>query len=209
MKIDDELETVELTAPHDAQTKPAGDEQKERKKAKHRNEFLVNSLYLLLVFALTLFIVKFVAQRTVVVGSSMEPTLQNADNLIVNKFLYRFSEPKRYDVVVFPYKYEKKTYYIKRIIGLPGETVRIDALGNIYINEVLLDDDIYGAEVINDPGMALMGVQLGEDEYFVMGDNRNHSSDSRSPSVGKINKKDIIGKAVFRIFPFKKWGSVK
>ena len=122
MKIDDELETVEITAPHDAQTNTAEGEQKKRKKAKHRNELLVNSLYLLLVFALTLFIVKFVAQRTVVVGSSMEPTLQNADNLIVNKFLYRFSEPKRYDVVVFPYKYEKKTYYIKRIIGLPGET---------------------------------------------------------------------------------------
>lgn len=186
----------------------ADDDKKESKKKNRKKELLMNSLYLLIVFLVTLFIVKFVAQRTVVIGSSMETTLQDRDNLIVNKIVYRFSDPKRFDIVVFPYRYEKKTYYIKRIIGLPGETVRIDVLGNIYINEVLLEED-YGAEVIDDPGMAIGGIQLGKDEYFVLGDNRNHSSDSRSPSVGVLHRDEIIGKAVFRIYPFNKMGKVK
>lgn len=137
----------------------------------------------------------------------METTLYDGDNLIVNKFVYRFGEPKRFDIVVFPFKYTKNTYYIKRVIGLPGETVRIDAHGIIYINDEILSES-YGREVIKDPGDALEGITLGKHEYFVLGDNRNESADSRDPSVGIVTKDQIIGKAWFRIYPFSKMGGV-
>lgn len=164
-------------------------------------EILANSLYLLIVLVLTLLIVKYVGQRTVVIGHSMEPTLSDNDNLIVDKISYRFHDPERFDIIVFPFEYEKDTYYIKRIIGLPGETVYIDEQGNIYINDELLVEN-YGAEVIENPGLALGVITLGEDEYFVLGDNRNNSSDSRSPAVGNVSRDKIIGRAWLRIYPF-------
>jgi len=92
-------------------------------------EILSTSVYLLVVLLITYLIVNFVGQRTEVVGSSMESTLSDGDNLIVDKITYRFSNPERYDIIVFPFQYEKNTYYIKRIIGLPGEKVRIDSDG--------------------------------------------------------------------------------
>lgn len=171
-------------------------------------EALSNSLYLLIVLIGTLLFVRFVAQRTVVNGDSMNPTLTNMDNLIVDKVSYKIGDPERFDVVVFPYEYKKDTYYIKRIIGLPGETVRIDTSGNIYINEQLLLED-YGAEVMLEPGNALNGITLGEEEYFVLGDNRNHSSDSRTSAVGVVPREKIIGKAWLRIYPFDSIGFVE
>ncbi len=164
---------------------------------------LSTGLYFLVVLGLTLFVIAFVGQRTEVSGSSMEPTLQNGDNLIVDKLSYRFREPERFEIIVFPFQHEDNTYYIKRIIGLPGERVRIDENGNIYINEELLEEH-YGREVILNPGTAFEGITLKEDEYFVLGDNRNNSSDSRSPQVGNIHKNRIIGRALVRIFPFDK-----
>ena len=163
-------------------------------------EILSTSVYLLVVLLITYLIVNFVGQRTEVVGSSMENTLSDGDNLIVDKLTYRFQDPERYDVIVFPFQYEKNTYYIKRIIGLPGETVRIDEDGVIYINEKELTE-YYGREIIADPGVARNEIKLGRDEYFVMGDNRNNSTDSRDPSVGNIHKKDILGRAWLRIWP--------
>lgn len=138
----------------------------------------------------------------------METTLSENDNLIVDKLTYRFNEPKRFDIVVFPYRYEKDTYYIKRIIGLPGETVFIDEEGNIFIDEELLQED-YGKETILDAGRAYEPITLGEDEYFVMGDNRNNSQDSRDPAVGNISGEDIIGRAWVRIWPLNKFGILK
>lgn len=90
----------------------------------------------------------------------MQPTLYSGDNLIVEKISYRFNEPKRFDIIVFPYQYAKKTYYIKRVIGLPGETVRIDEEGNIYINDEILEEH-YGKEVILSPGLAKDTITLG------------------------------------------------
>ncbi len=138
-------------------------------------------LYLLIVLALTWFIITFVGVRTQVDGESMTPTLQDKDNLIVEKLSYRFGDPKRFDIIVFPFKYEEDTYYIKRIIGLPGETVQIDLEGNIYINGEILEEH-YGKEVIKPEriGRAIEPILLGEDEYFVMGDNRNNSADSEN-----------------------------
>ena len=165
-------------------------------------------LYILNIIGLTYLIITFVGQRTRVSGSSMETTLSNGDNLIVDKLTYHFKEPKRYDIIVFPYKYEENTYYIKRIIGLPGETVQVID-GYTYINGEQLVGDIYGAEVMEAAGIAAEPITLGEDEFFVLGDNRNHSSDSRDPSVGILKRKDLMGRAWIRIYPFDKMGVIK
>ncbi len=165
-------------------------------------------VYLLIVIGLTYLILTYVGQRTRVSGHSMETTLSNGDNLIVDKLSYRFGDPKRYDIIVFPYKYEENTYYIKRIIGLPGETVKVED-GCAYIDGELLETDIYGAESMDNPGIASEPLKLGEDEYFVLGDNRNHSSDSRDPSVGILTRKDLLGKAWIRIYPFDKLGVIR
>ena len=169
-------------------------------------EILSTSIYLLVVLCAAYLIITYVGQRTQVSGSSMETTLSDGDNLLVDKITYRFSEPKRFDIIVFPFQYD--TDNIKRIIGMPGETVQIDYDGNIYINGSLLEES-YGREVIQNPGRAAEPITLGEDEYFVMGDNRNNSSDSRDPSVGNIHRKDIIGRAWVRIWPFSKFGVLK
>ena len=165
-------------------------------------------LYIAVVLAATWFVITFVGQRTQVNGSSMEPTLSDHDNLIVDKISYRFREPERFDIIVFPFQYEEDVYYIKRIIGMPGETVFIDTDGTIYIDGEVLAEG-YGKEVILSPGRAGEPVTLGEDEYFVLGDNRNNSSDSRDPSVGNIHRDQIVGKAWVRIWSFDKFGVLK
>lgn len=171
-------------------------------------EVLGTSIYLLIVLVMTFLVVTYVGQRTKVSGSSMEPTLSDGDNLIVDKVSYRFNDPERFDIIVFPYRYAEKTYYIKRIIGLPGETVYIDEQGNIYIDGEILEEN-YGKEVIADPGRAYEPVLLGANEYFVMGDNRNNSQDSRDPVVGNIYRDEFIGKAWMRIWPLSKMGIIK
>lgn len=171
-------------------------------------DILGTSLYLLIVLVLTFLVVTYVGQRTKVMGSSMEPMLSDGDNLIVDKISYRFQEPQRYDIIVFPFQYADKRYYIKRVIGLPGETIFIDDSGVIYIDGEALKES-YGKEVIADPGRAYEPITLGEDEYFVMGDNRNNSSDSRDPVVGNIHRDELIGKAWMRIWPLKKAGMIK
>ena len=160
-------------------------------------------LYILTVILVTYLIVTYVGQRTKVSGPSMEATLHDGDNLIVDKISYRFREPERFDIIVFPYQYAEDTFYIKRIIGMPGDTVQIKD-GYVYINDELLEEDIYGKEVIDDTkrGIAEEPVVLGEDEYFVMGDNRNHSSDSRDPSVGVLDRSQLVGRAWLRVYPF-------
>lgn len=166
--------------------------------------------YLLCVLCLTWLVIAFIGQRTEVDGSSMEPTLSDGDNLIVDKISYRFRDPQRFDIIVFPFKYKENTYFIKRIIGLPGETVQIDAEGNIYIDGGLLEES-YGREIIRADkiGLAADEIVLGEDEYFVMGDNRNSSQDSRTEVVGNIKREDIIGRAWIRIWPIAKFGILR
>lgn len=175
---------------------------------KKLKDLLSTSVYLLVILAMTFLVVTYVGQRTRVIGSSMEPTLSDGDNLIVDKISYRFHEPERFDIIVFPFRYAEKTYYIKRIIGLPGETVYINEEGTIFIDGKELKE-FYGKEVIKDPGRAYETITLGADEYFVLGDNRNNSSDSRDPVVGNIRREDFIGKAWMRIYPFSKMGMIK
>ena len=163
-------------------------------------EMISTLLYLLVVLCLTWLVIHFVGQRTEVEGASMEPTLSNGDNLIVDKLSYRFHDPERFDIIVFPYQYSEDTYYIKRVIGLPGETIYIDDGGNIYINDQLLVES-YGREVIMDAGRAAEEITLGEDEYFVMGDNRNNSSDARFWENTYVTEDKIIAKAVIKYWP--------
>ena len=172
-----------------------------------KKEILSWVFYIAFVLVLTWVIITFVGQRTRVDGRSMMNTLHDGDNLIVEKLSYRFSDPKRFDIIVFP-PTGKKEYYIKRIIGLPGETVQIDENGNIYINGELLEEN-YGAETIQNPGRAANPITLGDDEYFVMGDNRNNSKDSRSEEVGNVKRSQIIGRAWLRIWPLNKFGLLK
>ncbi len=178
---------------------------------KLKKDILELGIYLLIVLGATYLIITYVGQRTIVNGKSMESTLNDQDNLIVDKLTYRFNDPKRYDIIVFPFRYEEDTFYIKRIIGLPGETVYIDEDGKVYIDGEVLVDDTYGKEVIETEkrGRAAEPVTLGKDEYFVMGDNRNHSADSRTIEVGNVKRSEIIGKAWVRIWPLEDMEIIK
>lgn len=147
----------------------------------------------------------FIGTHTIVDGTSMEATLHNEDVLAVNKIGYALHEPERYDIIVFAF--DDESYYIKRIIGLPGETVKI-VNGIIYIDGSVLDEQ-YGLEEMHGPDDNLEEVTLGADEYFVLGDNRNNSEDSRSPEVGLVKKDSIIGKACFRLYPFDTMGALE
>lgn len=198
----------------DINKRPDNGAAKGRKKGKGLNkvmrEMISTLLYLLIVLCFTYFVIHYVGQRTEVWGASMESTLNDGDNLIVDKITYRFREPQRFDIIVFPFRYEENTYYIKRIIGLPGETVQIDLDGTIYIDGEALEEN-YGREVIKpeNVGIAIDPIVLEKDEYFVMGDNRNNSSDSRTEVVGNIHRDDIIGRAWMRIWPLSEIGILK
>ncbi len=170
-------------------------------------ELLNLIIYIGIVVIICFCIITFVGQRTTVHGHSMSPTLESGDNLWIDKFSYKIGDPKRFDIIVFPYK-DTDVFYIKRVIGLPGETVQIAPDGSIIIDGQILQES-YGKEIIMDSGTACDPITLGEDEYFVLGDNRNDSRDSRWPDVGNIHKSKIVGKAVFRLSPFSKFGRVK
>lgn len=176
--------------------------------SKGMSEVISLILYIAVALVITFLLIKYVGQRTVVDGQSMEPTLYNNDNLIVDKISYRFKDPERFDIIVFPYQYKDDTYYIKRIIGLPGETVQIDTEGTIYIDGEILEES-YGKEIIKDPVLAAQPITLGDDEYFVLGDNRNHSGDSRFADVGNVKRSQIIGRAFFRMWPISSMGLIK
>ena len=172
--------------------------------AKEILDLIVYFIVLVLIFLLLQY---FVGQHIEVNGSSMENTLSNGDHLILEKVSYRFNDPERFDIVVFrPFdtKEQKNTFFIKRIIGLPGETVQIID-GQIYINGEVSEED-YGNDVIRNPGIASSKITLDDDEYFLLGDNRNNSSDSRFSEVGPVKREAIIGRAWMRIWPLNKIG---
>lgn len=162
----------------------------------------------LLLFGILLYLLlHYVGQRTAVIGASMEPALSRGDQLLVDKLSYRLWEPERFDIIVF-HKEEKDFFYIKRIIALPGESIWISREGDIYINDRLLEED-YGMEAISYAGLAGSQLTLGMDEYFVLGDNRNESEDSRYETVGMVKRSEITGRAAFRIYPLPVFGSLR
>ncbi len=132
--------------------------------------------------------------RTGIIGDSMEDALPASSQVLINRFVYMVSAPKRGDVVVFlPYGNTNTHYYTKRVVGLPGETVQITD-GRLYIDGYVAESqDAY--DYMEDAGMAGSPIILGEREYFVLGDNRNSSEDSRSGNIGPVNRANIIGKA--------------
>ena len=168
---------------------------------------LYRKIVVIILFALifTRIVNAFIIQETIVNGSSMSPTLESADKLLIDKIIYKVGELKRYDIIVFDYHHS--SVYIKRIIGLPGEKVTISE-GKVYIDGKLLKDDPLSADIMSYSGIAKDGIVLGENEYFVLGDNRNNSYDSRYEQVGIVNKSSIIGKVWIRISPILKFGAV-
>jgi signal peptidase I len=141
----------------------------------------------------------FVAQPFVVEGESMHPTFETGDYLIVDQLSYRLSDPKRGDVVVFRYPNNPSVFYIKRVIGLPGETVHITK-GKTSVTktdgtELALDESY----VVAEDATYSLDRTLGPDQFFVMGDNRPKSSDSRS--WGPLPREDLMGRAYIRLLP--------
>lgn len=133
--------------------------------------------------------------RTNVVGQAMSDTLENGDEVFINKLV---KNPKKGDVIVFlPNGNEKSHYYIRRVIGVPGDTIQITD-GAVYINGELYNEKIDVA-AMEDAGIAEQKIEIGEDEYFVLGDNRNNSEDSRYANIGNIKKEYIIGGAWYRV----------
>lgn len=183
--------------------------EKEQENSTVRN-LLGTVAYIAGVCIVVFLILHFVGQRTVVNGHSMDPTLADGENLIMDKLSYRFHDPKRYDIVIFPgvEEYGQRPYYIKRVIGLPGETVQIKD-GKVYINGKQLKSDVYGiTDYIDYPGIVEEPLTLSDDEYFCLGDNRPVSRDSRYEEVGPVTRKEFVGKVWIRIWPLKLFGRV-
>lgn len=163
--------------------------------------------FLLCFILFIIFLLRFKIERIEIKGNSMETTLNNGENVIVKKVSKQRNNLKRYDIIVFKIKEENKDeYYIKRIIGLPGEKIQIRE-EIIYINEIPLKDS-YKKSSMKNAGLAKEVIDIRKDNYFILGDNREISLDSRHPFVGMISKKQIIGKVILRIRPFSKFGKV-
>ena len=161
-----------------------------------------------IVLMMAFVLVYFIGMRTSVVGQSMSETLENGDQILVNRFMYKVIGPKANDVIVFlPNGNEKSHYYVKRVIGVPGDTVQIKN-GRIYVNGTEFTEKVDVAS-IEDTGLAADAVTLGDDEYFVLGDNRNNSEDSRYANIGNIKREYIIGKAWFVISTGDRFGFIK
>lgn len=139
-----------------------------------------------------------VGMRTSVIGDSMEPVLYNGQEILMNRIIYRLTTPKRGDVIVFlPNGNQNSHYYVKRVVGLPGEKIQIRD-GRVYIDGLLLSEDD-SLDEMADPGIAQNEMTLAQDEFFVLGDNRNSSEDSRSGNIGAVKKDNIVGKAWFHM----------
>ena len=164
-------------------------------------------VFIFIVIAASWFVVTFIGQRTQVSGSSMETTLSHGDQLIVDKISYRFSDPKRYDIVVFPYHYEENTFYIKRIIGMPGETVQI-VDGEVYIDGNFWES-ITAMSRWKMQGLRRIRSRWGMMSILSSGDNRNNSQDSRVSNVGVLHRDELLGRAWIRIWPFSEFGVIK
>ena len=141
-------------------------------------------------------LVTFFGCRTTVVGNAMNDTLTNEEQILVNRFVYNVSSPKQGDVIAFlPNGNEKSHYYVRRVVACPGDTVQIKD-GKVYVNGEVYQEKIMVAS-IEDAGVASEEIKLGDDEYFVLGDKRNNSEDSRLANIGNVKKSYIIGKAWF------------
>ena len=172
--------------------------QEQEQAPKKKDGFFEMIRFILMAVAIVLPIRILVAQPFIVSGSSMIPTFENNEYLIVDQLTYRFDEPKRGDVIVFRFPLDTSKFFIKRVIGLPNETVSIKD-GNVTITTVEDEEVILDEPYVNNIAKDTMSVTLKSNEYFVMGDNRLASSDSRS--WGVLPKDKIMGKAFVRLLP--------
>lgn len=189
------------------QTEEKGTESEEKSsKGSFIRELIVYAVIIVLCVTV---VPRYVIQRTQVDGRSMMNTLHDKESLLVEKVTYHFKDPDRFDIITFyPQGRDHEEYYIKRVIGLPGETIQITG-NTIYIDGEVLKEN-YGREPMESGGIAEESVKLGEDEFFVLGDNRNESVDSRDgEDVGVVKKENIDGHAILRIYPFSEFGMIK
>lgn len=207
--FDDEENVLQIELNNEDDISQDNNEKEEKNKKISIRSILVDLLVYAIILFISLKIVpSYVVQRTIVDGPSMMNTLHDGESLIVEKISYRFTDIKRYDIVIFfPYGPEIDEYYVKRIIALPNETIQIID-DNIYIDGKLEKED-FGKDPMDYSGIAEEPITLAEDEYFVMGDNRNLSLDSRYESLGPINRKNIVGKAVLKVWPLKEFKVLK
>ena len=188
--------------------KRASKRNKGRKKEIDLKKFFkgIGGWILVIMFSCTLgySVAHFGVQTISIIGYSMNDVLDNGDEVIVNKAIYLVSKPKRFDMVAFKQRKSDEYYNVKRVIGLPGENVKI-LNGKILINDTKLSDVPFD-DYIMTSGVAADGVTLKENEYFLLGDNVNNSEDSRFSNVGNILKTELLGKVVYRMKPEEKKG---
>ena len=174
-------------------------QKKKRIKKSHIKELIILLFSIAVTVFLAFVLVYTFGIRTSVIGISMEPVLYNGQEVLIDRLVYQLSAPKRGDVVVFlPNGNPNSHFYLKRVVAVPGETVHIIG-GYLYVNDVIHDEDIY--DKMEDAGIAANQFRLRSDEFFVLGDNRNNSEDSRSGNIGVVTRDEITGKAWFKL-PF-------
>lgn len=162
------------------------------------HEIFSTAFYCFAAILLAFVLVFSAGMKISVIGVSMSPALSNGEEVLINRFVYKLFSPKRGDVIAFlPNGNTNSHYYLKRVIGLPGEKIQIIG-GYVYINGELLEED-ESYDKIADAGIAETEILLGSNEYFVLGDNRNISEDSRSGNIGPVSKSTIAGKAWFHL----------
>lgn len=164
-----------------------------------------NIIQLVIALVFVFLLTNFVVFPSQVDGSSMRPTLTHGDFLIIDRISKNFDAYERYDVVVF--RHSKDQFYIKRIIGMPGESISIQD-HRIYINGTILEEPFSFDEMTYD-GYYKYPIEIPEGYYFVLGDNRNHSTDSRFGDVGLVSYEDLVGKGFLRIYPFGQMGIIE
>ena len=218
MNLQEEKEEQVMKVSEEEQREDTETQAAEEKKRKPISYVIEWGIYIAIVLCGIFLVPKYVMQRTLVSGSSMENTLHNGESLLVEKVSYHFTDPKRFDIVIFyPHGNQldqdmieqdtgEKEYFVKRVIGLPGETIQIIG-SDIYINGKKLEEH-YGKDPITYAGIAEEPLTLGEDEFFVMGDNREVSYDSRYDDIGPVRKEMIESRAILRIWPFSEFGTI-
>lgn len=178
------------------------------KKESHISEVALWALEIVLAIVLAAMVVYCFGTRVTVVGQSMAGTLQNGEQVLMNRIVYKLIEPKANDLIIFlPNGNENSHYYIKRVIAVPGDTVQIMD-GKVYVNGEPFQEVIENSYIENGL-LAEEPVTVEEGEYFVLGDNRGNSEDSRYANIGNVQEEYILGKAWFIVSPFERIGFIK
>ncbi len=168
-------------------------------------QILSISIFLLIVLGVAYLVLNIFFIKTEVEGESMEPILSQGDMILSSRLTYNFNPPERNDVAVI--QLADGTLIVKRVVGLPGETIKVNGFGKITLNNQQFDND-KGVGIIMKPGDLKKGVTLGMEEFYVLGDNRNNSIDSRNEEIGIIKRSQFVGKVVFRVLPANKFGKL-